>query len=209
MAKSCLPLAVLAGTMVLGLGCGGEDSVASQSARAFREAQARGETVSGGQGHEHGAASPATADEAPSGEHADHEPAATAPTHDAAEAHSTTATDHTAANDASASAARPDDHAHAGHSGGTPAPTAAPRATTTVDHAAMGHGAAEHAHAPPSLAAIESQSALPPATPVPPGAPAKTLAPDALDAPAYELDAAPTPPYVTHPGGAAVERRQP
>ncbi len=242
MAKSCLPVAVLAGTMVLGAGCGGEDSVASQSARAFREAQARGDSVaSDGHGHEHGAASPTTAGAAPSVEHADREPAAAAPTHVAAETQST-ATDRAAADDATAGTARhddlhahpapvshtggaqhgatpsgparqararPDDQAHARHGGGTPAPTPTPRATATVDHAAMGHGAAGGVHAPPSLAAIESQTALPPATPVPPGAPAKTLAPDALDAPAYEPAPSPTPPHANHPGGTALDRRQP
>jgi hypothetical protein len=63
MAKSSLPLTVLAGALVLAAGCGGDDSIASQSARAFREAQQRGETPGGdGHAHGHGALSPDTPD---------------------------------------------------------------------------------------------------------------------------------------------------
>jgi hypothetical protein len=52
-----------------------------------------------------------------------------------------------------------------------------------MDHAAMGHGAAT-APQRPSLGAIQAGTVVAPAAPVTPGAPASTLAPDALDAPA-------------------------
>ena len=53
MAKSCLPLAAVTCALVLVVGCGGEESMASRSARAFREAQQRGEKV-GSEAHAHG-----------------------------------------------------------------------------------------------------------------------------------------------------------
>ena len=38
MAKSCLPLAAMASALVLTFGCGGQESMASRSARAYQQA---------------------------------------------------------------------------------------------------------------------------------------------------------------------------
>lgn len=202
MAKSYVPLSALAGTLVLALGCGGTDSVASESARAFREAQRRGEKVQG-DAHGHGAVSP-TSGEAEAGDHAGHATASVTAVGkqdehaamDRAMEHGDGGgraapgghdIDHAArghgrmAHGGTGTAGKPIDHAAMGHGGGTAAPTA--RATAPADHAAMGHGTA-HAAQPPSLAAIEARTATPPAAPVTPGAPAATLSPDPLDAPA-------------------------
>jgi hypothetical protein len=64
MAKSCLSLAAMTCALVLVVGCGGKESMASRSARAFREAQQRGERV-GGEAHVH----EASAGEAPAHGH--------------------------------------------------------------------------------------------------------------------------------------------
>jgi Heavy metal binding domain len=109
--------------------CGGEKSVASKSAEAYREAQAKGIAVGGGHDHGgHGATSPAAA--------TDHS------------AHAT-ATGAAAATDHSAHGAGADAHAGMNH-GAAPAGAAdhsAHGAPGAVDHAAMGHGTATSGHA--------------------------------------------------------------
>lgn len=117
---------------LLVIACGGEKSVASKSAAAYREAQAKGTPIAGGHDHGHGAAAgTATA--------ADHSAHGT--TTDAHAGHDMTATGSAAA-DHSAHGATGADHAAMGH--GTTASAHAghtTRGATAVDHAAMGHGA--------------------------------------------------------------------
>jgi hypothetical protein len=124
-----LRVALLASALI-GAACGGEQSVASKSAAAYREAQAKGIPVGGG--HEHGA------------------PAATATTtpidHSA---HGTGADPHAGMNHGTGSPAAMDHsahgaaNAHAGH--GTTANAHAGHRTTADAHA--GHGRAANAHA--------------------------------------------------------------
>jgi hypothetical protein len=186
MAKSSLPLAASLGALVLLAGCGGSDSVASRSAQAFREAQQRGETFGGdGHAHGHGAPSPPRAGEpgAAGGEAMDRE-----------------AIDH--GGDQVGGRAAAIDHAgmHHGASGtGDEAGHAAGHASGAqgsgqpIDHAATGHhdgpGTTRQPAQPGAHASMGHRAgpgtAPPPASgPVPPGAPAATLAPDPLDAPA-------------------------
>ena len=123
--------AMLLATALVAAACGGEKSVASKSAAAWREAQAKGIPVAGG--HEHGghAATSTTAA-------ADHS------------AHGTTS-DAGAAMDHSAHGAAAGAHAGMDH-GASPARGAmdhsAHGGAATVDHAAMGHTTgAPNAHA--------------------------------------------------------------
>jgi len=194
MAKSYLPLAVVAGTLVLAAGCRGDDSVASRSALAFRQAQQRGETF-GGDGHAHGHGA-LTQDEVPgTDEHAEMGQDAGRSTGQPM--------DHGAmghGEDQSASAGERVDHAAMGHEARPGAGQDSPKPT---DHAAMGHGheasspppgkAMDHSATgqvspvggqPTSPGAVPAGTAILPAAPVPPDATAATLAPDALDAPA-------------------------
>ena len=212
------------------LGCGGDQSIASKSAEAFREAQAKGETVGGdGHGHGHGAVTPGSthaesealeagpgdehtgghdhgAPEAPAsgggheghgaGEHVS-QPAGRSTGH---EAHGTAGAgqhegDHSAMDHrrstASSRGGMPrghEDSGHAGHSGdagqaghaghGTASPqapgaSAPPQGADHTGHA--GHPAGKES---PTSASSPAPVA------VPPEQPAKTLQPDALDAPA-------------------------
>lgn len=123
-----LPAAVIAGGLVLAAltGCGGEQTVASKSAAAFREAQKRGQTF-GGEGHGHGTVTSGGG----TGEHEDRpgEEAAegTAPGHEHAGA------------EAPAGGEMRHDGGHDGmaHPGAAPGPAGERK---TGGHAAMEHG---------------------------------------------------------------------
>ena len=110
---------MLLATALLAAACGGEQSVASKSAAAYREAQAKGTPVGGG-GHDHSA-------------------------HGAAS--TTGAVDHSAHGATSTAAAAIDHSAHAGMNHGAATDHSGHAATGSVDHAAMGHGSAANAHA--------------------------------------------------------------
>jgi hypothetical protein len=177
------------------IGCGGEESVASKSAAAYREAQKRGETFAGN-GHAHGAA--ATDDN-----HA--APEVSARGEETVHGHA-----HGAAKEPSAQGGgMRHEGGHGGHPGmehgehpsaprehgGHAAMEHAQRPTAPGGHA--GHGvtapqtpsvaappAAGHAgHAPSPAAALPAPSAPAPVA-VSPGQPTATLRPDPLDAPA-------------------------
>ena len=78
------PAAALAGGVALAVwvGCGGEPSVASKSAAAFREAQKKGETFEGSEhSHGHGAVTPGGANPEESASGHDHGQAEAAPDH--------------------------------------------------------------------------------------------------------------------------------
>ena len=156
-----LPLLVVA--------CGGDETMASKSAAAYREAQAKGTPVAGG--HEHGGHEAATAtsgtaamDHTAHGTaadpHAGHDmSAAGGADHGAHGAMS--ATDHAAMGHGMAAGAM--DHAAMGH--GTPAAGHAGHTRTgATDHAAMGHGApatGEHAqHAAGGTASRDPHAAM-------------------------------------------------
>jgi hypothetical protein len=113
------PAAVIAGGLIVAAlnGCGGEETVASKSAAAFREAQKKGETFGdAGHSHGHGAMTPG-------GGHAEHDAGmATSP----AETTAATMHDHGGHGDAT----------QAGHSHGS-------TAGAPADHSAMQHGSAE------------------------------------------------------------------
>jgi len=152
---------MLLGLSLIAAACGGEKSVASKSAEAYREAQAKGIPVGGG--HEHGghaATSTSTAaDHSAHGTTSDAGVAMDHSAHGAADAHAgmnhgatpasgamdhsahatTGAVDHAAMGHATTGRAGATDHAAMGH--GT-----TPRAGAT-DHAAMGHGATPRAGA--------------------------------------------------------------
>jgi len=187
--------------------CGGEQSVASKSAAAYREAQARGTPVGGG--HDHGGHG-ATATTAS----ADHSAHGATTTGDAATDHSAhgTGADAQAGMNHGATAggtmdhsahggAATVDHAAMGHGTGATnahAGHATTRGTTAADHAAMGHGststnahaghtATTNAHAQHGAGA----TSIPAAAPAPRSSaemqrlqPATTLRRDAFDAPA-------------------------
>jgi Heavy metal binding domain len=121
----------LLGLSLLAAACGGEKSVASKSAEAYRDAQAKGIPVGGG--HEHGGHD-ATAT-ATGMDHSAH--AATADAH-AGMNHGSSAASGTMDHSAHAAAGSVD-HAAMGH--GTTGGTGA------MDHAAMGHGATPRAGA--------------------------------------------------------------
>jgi hypothetical protein len=108
--------------------CGGEQSVASKSAAAYREAQAKGVPVSGGHAHDHGAAT--TSGGMDHSAHGAMSAGAAAMDHSA---HGTGANAHAGMDHGAAAAGATD---HSGHA-----------AAGTVDHAAMGHGTAANAHA--------------------------------------------------------------
>ena len=205
--KRRLPAAVLAGGLaafVAMAGCGGEQSIASKSAAAFREAQKKGETFEdASHSHGHGAMTPggpggrrseagastAAADHA---NHANPEEAPPGHGHSAmghgSQAHAGHAgMDHGQSHQRHAEPGRTagqDEHAghegqagQTGHTGHAAMPPQAPSAggqAPSGGHA--GHSPARGGMAPgTSVAASET---------VPPGQPAKTLNPDELDAPA-------------------------
>lgn len=188
-----LAAAAACGLMTLAalLGCGDEPSVGGKSA-ASREAQKKDETSAGaGHVHEHGAAThgeehPAGHDhgamEAPAagGGHEGHGQGAR-PAAGGHEGHA--AMDH-GAHSAAPSRPAPGRREGAGHAGehaghGTTAPQAP--ATGTQPPAAGHEGHAGHA---PAAGAMPSAPPAPAPVAVPPEQPAKTLRPDALDAPA-------------------------
>ncbi len=181
------------------IGCGREESVASKSAAAFREAQKRGEAF-GGQGHGHGAATPGGGEDTPEGMPAEHAPAGEeAPAGEAMRhggAHGGMA--HPGATPGAPGKERHGGHAamehgtmehgqrpaapsgpapeqHAGHGGHRAVPREAPPAATPP----AGH--AGHASSP---AGVQPAPSAPAPAAVPPGQPAATLRPDPLDAPA-------------------------
>lgn len=153
-------IAVLGAALLLAA-CGGKDTTASRSAAAYREAQAKGTPVGGGDdhGHEHGSPAPApasTAEAAPV-EHSAHGAASAAHAgmdHGSTSMH--TATDHATMSPASHSAMNHGDvsaDAHAGHS-------------TPRDHAAMQHGSQdESAHGAMTADAHAGMQHGTPATP--------------------------------------------
>jgi hypothetical protein len=130
--------ALIVSTLLL-LACGGDQSTASKSAAAYREAQAKGIPVGGG--HDHGGHQTATpASNAAQVDHSAHGTAA-----DPHAGHDMTAAgagDHAAHGTTPAA-----DHAAMGHGAGAGAATdhRAHGAARAVDHAAMGHGTADHA----------------------------------------------------------------
>ena len=135
---------IIALTVVMG--CGGDESIASKSAAAYREAKAKGIDVTGG--HEHGGhAAPAvssttsTVQTGATDPHAGHDMTASA-----------TATDHAGHGAASMNhAAMGHVAATGGHAGHTMpsvgADHSAHRSSAAVDHAAMGHGPSSSGHA--------------------------------------------------------------
>ena len=185
--------------MLVAAACGREQSVASKSAAAYRDAQAKGTPVAGGHDHgSHGATKTSTA--------VDHS-AHAGMDHGAHGAAASTAVDHSAHGGATAHAshggASSSANAHAGHSAAS-----SPRAAAHAGHA--GHSATQHAapsahadphagHATPAAAAQmdHSRHGATAATPAPALAPpprsnaemqriqpAATLRGDAFDAPA-------------------------
>jgi hypothetical protein len=166
MRSKILPVAAIAGGLALAgfVGCGGEESVASKSAAAFREAQKRGKTFAGdGHAHGPGAATPGGERAAPEGGHAGHDGApgagGAAPRHE-----------HGGMEGTAADAMR-HEGAHGGMAHGR-TPVGAPG-----EESAGGHAGMEHRRQPAAPGA-------PRPAPVPPGQPAATLRPDDLDAPA-------------------------
>lgn len=156
---------VLLASALIAAACGGEQSVASKSAAAYREAQAKGTPVGGG--HDHGGHGAATTtggiDHSAHGTGADAHagmnhgvPAAAATDHSghasagsvdhAAMGHGTAATAHAGHGAPARSGAV--DHAAMGHGTAAPAHTGhgAPARSGAVDHAAMGHGTGANAH---------------------------------------------------------------
>ncbi|HEY0157892.1 MAG TPA: heavy metal-binding domain-containing protein [Thermoanaerobaculia bacterium] len=135
--------------------CGGEKSVASKSAAAYREAQAKGIPVAGG--HEHGghAATETTA----TADHSAHGATATGGAMDHS-AHGTGADAHAGMNHGTTTSGAMDhsahggaatvDHAAMGHTTGATnahAGHGTTSGTTATDHAAMGHGTSRSATA--------------------------------------------------------------
>lgn len=199
--------ALIAGGLVLAalIGCDREQTVASQSAAAFREAQKRGETFGGdGHAHGHGAVSPGggAPSEVPAADaHAGH-------AHAGAQVPAGEAMRHDGAHDGHAAmehGRRPAAGGHAGHatkdhSGHQAAPTGpAPERREDAGHAGQhaGHGmspqapasgtqppGAGHAGHSPSAGAMPPVASAPAPVAVPSEQPARTLRPDALDAPA-------------------------
>jgi hypothetical protein len=160
---------LLAAALVAGA-CGGETSVASKSAAAYREAEAKGAPLGGG--HDHGGH--AATETSATADHSGHGAAATRGATDHS-AHGTGADAHagmnhgTAANTAASTSGSVDHSAHggattshaaAGHGGG--ATNAHAGHSATADHAAMGHSTARtsttHArHAAVAAAAQHAQ----------------------------------------------------
>lgn len=144
---------------LLAAACGGEPSVASKSAAAYREAQAKGVPVGGGHDHGgHGAASATGGmDHSAHGamDHSAHGTGANAHAGMDHGAGAAGAADHSG--HATAGAA---DHGAMGH--GTATNAHAGHGTTTpggaVDHAAMGHGTAANAHAGHTAAASNAHA---------------------------------------------------
>lgn len=169
--------ALSAGGLVLAvlIGCGREESVASKSAAAFREAQKRGVTFEG-EGHAHGHEAAV-----PGHEHAP--PEAAARGEEAAPGHV-----HGAAKETPAEGAMGHAGEHGGHAGmAHGARPSAPR--EHGGHAALGHAqspAAPGGHAGHGTMAGQAPPApsVPAPVAVPSGQPAATLRPDPLDAPA-------------------------
>jgi hypothetical protein len=183
------PAAIIAGGLVAFaalIGCGGEQTVASKSATAFREAQKRGETF-GSDGHAHGPGAAAPGEELAPAEGVQREEATSGHAHGAGEESSTAGGmrhegEHGGRPDA------PDEHrghaamergrraaAPSGHAGHGAMPQEAPPAATPP----AGHAG----HAPSPVGAQPAPLAPAPVA-VPPGQPAATLRPDPLDAPA-------------------------
>lgn len=178
MAKSCLPLAAMTCALVLVVGCGGEESMASRSARAFREAQQRGESV-GGEAHAHGHGAPAGGEAAHERAHG---AAGSAESEAAAHEHGGATAEAQAGAQVAVPSARSGAKKPQAAASRPPADQAAV-GLTPEDHAAMGHAA------PPTVPntprAVTPQAAHDPAAaPAAAGAPAATLVPDAVDAPA-------------------------
>ncbi len=186
-----LSMAAIAGGLALAawIGCGGEQTVASKSAAAFREAQERGETFGGG-GHAHGAATPGGEDDA----HAAHDGAAgtgeAAPgeEHGGTEAHGGHAVMGHGQHPAAPGAGTGLPSEHAGHGA---VPRGSPPAGTPPAAGHAGHAppagtaqppAAGHAGHAPGPGGMRPAGPAPAPTAVPPGLPAATLRPDPLDA---------------------------
>ncbi len=155
------------------IGCGGEESVASKSAAAFKEAQKKGETFEG-EGHAHGG-------------HGDHSA-------EAVPQQPATGEDHHAGHGATGGES-PVDHSAMGHGAGAHAGGHAPRRSGSTQSEAAGAGHAGHGapsaqpsgghagHSPSGTAASGTPSAQAPA-PELPTQPASILRPDPLDSPA-------------------------
>jgi hypothetical protein len=132
LAKPYAALAALMGAMVAG--CGGEDSVASRSDRALREAQARGESIDGGHRHGHAAEGEGTA-AGPGGAGHAHDGGATEPPHDG----------HAAMGHEDPAAGAEGAHADHGISTGSPATDHGAHARAAGNSAAGTHAAGGHA----------------------------------------------------------------
>jgi heavy metal-binding protein len=194
-----LPAAAFAGGLaafVALAGCGGEQSVASRSAAAFREAQKKGETFED-TGHSHGghAAADASAGAADHADHANHEAATPGHDHGGAGA----SPDHSAMGQGSQAHAghagmdhgqshqghtepgkamgQDERSSHTGHAAMSPqAPPAGAQAPSGGHEGHTGHSPAHEGMEPATAVAAPKAAA--------PGQPAGTLKPDALDAPA-------------------------
>ncbi len=199
------PAATLAGGLValaVLVGCGGQPSVASRSAAAFEEAQKKGKTFEGsGHSHGHGAMTPGGAgqeESAAGDDHGQHDQGQAEAAHDHA-AMEQSGAEH-GGHDSHASRAQRDEHAghaaqsghsehaaqdpHAGHDMSPQNPPASGHEGHSMDHDEMDHDEMDHGemdHGEHGEMAPDTAEA--PAA-VPPGQPAKTLSPDALDAPA-------------------------
>ena len=136
-------------SLLLVLACGRNETMASKSAAAYREAQAKGTPVTGG--HEHGGHETATTTGTEPMDHSAHGTAADAHAgHDMTTAGgmdhgahgAMSATDHAAMNHGGAA------DAHASHTaaGGAAMDHSAHGTMTAADHAAMGHGTTSDAH---------------------------------------------------------------
>lgn len=189
--------------------CGGRETMASKSAAAYREAQAKGSPIGGGDGHDHAGASETTTQD-----HSAHGSASatTDPhagmNHDMTSDHATmdhsamnhsahnASTNHEAMGHGTATAHAGHDmttspsNAHAGHASASPANAHAGHdmAATTNAHATHGASAsaptgahAHHTTATPATVAVEVPSSNAAIAAV---RPAATLAPDDFDAPA-------------------------
>ena len=176
-----MPLVVALVMALVAAACGGEKSVASKSAAAYRDAQAKGIPVGGG--HEHGghAATGTTA----SMDHSAHGTTATGGAMDHS-AHGTGADAHAGMNHGTTATAAMDHSAHGG--------------TAVVDHAAMGHGTSRSTTAHAGHTATTNAHAGHGATAAPANAHAGHTAPTAAADPHAQ--------HGTHPATAQTDHSQ-
>jgi len=194
-AKKMYP-AVVAGFVALAAlaACGGEQSVASKSAAAFREAQKKGETFEGAEhSHGHGAITPGEGHEMP-----EPSPGANAEGMAGEGMAGMAGMDHSGMAHQGKEGMAGMNHSHMTHTGkegmaGMDHSGMADDANdgmAGMDHSGMAHGEKEGMAGMDHSAGHEMGHTMPPAIPAPAlqvpaaGQPARTLRPDALDAPA-------------------------